>query len=59
MPLAQASGVHSLCLRGESGWGILNLDWLKLNQPVVKYHAGDTIQAETSRASRAHPAARE
>lgn len=46
VPLAPTSGVHSVCLRGESGYGILNLDWLKLNQPPASYHAGDTIQAE-------------
>ncbi len=30
MSLSAQSGVHSLCLRGETGGGILNLDWLKL-----------------------------
>jgi hypothetical protein len=46
--LAATSGVHSLCMRGESGYGILNLDWLKLNgtATAVTYKAGDTIQAE-------------
>ena len=53
MPLAPASGVHSLCLSAESGGGILNLDWLELAQPAAAYHAGDTIQAEalTSKSS--------
>lgn len=53
MPLAPTTGVHSVCLRGETGYGILNLDWIKLNQPAATYHAGDTIQAEafTSKSS--------
>lgn len=53
MALTPTSGVHSVCLRGESGYGILNLDWLELDQPSASHHAGDTIQAEafTSKSS--------
>ncbi|WP_394823514.1 carbohydrate-binding protein [Pendulispora albinea] len=48
MTLTPVSGVHSLCLRGESGYGILNLAWLELGQttaavgattPFVSYEA--------------------
>ncbi|HXK16346.1 MAG TPA: carbohydrate-binding protein, partial [Polyangiaceae bacterium] len=46
MTLSASSGVHSLCFRGESGYGILNLDWLKLNGTSASYRAGDTVQVE-------------
>lgn len=30
LPIAATSGVHTLCIKGETGGGIANFDWLKL-----------------------------
>ncbi|WP_394846262.1 carbohydrate-binding protein [Pendulispora brunnea] len=43
MSLSAASGVHTLCLRGESGAGILNLDWIKLNGTRGSSPVGATV----------------
>jgi len=42
MTLTPTSGVHSLCLQGESGFGILNLDWFKLDQAAASAAVGAT-----------------
>jgi hypothetical protein len=46
MTLAATSGVQTLCLRGETNAGILNLDWIKLNGTATRYRANDTVQVE-------------
>jgi len=43
MSLSSASGVHTLCLRGESGAGILNLDWIKLNGGSASTTVGASV----------------
>src|SRR5262249_17254915 len=41
--LAQAGGVHSLCLHGGSCFRIMNLDWIELNGSSASATVGATV----------------